>query len=115
MESSATVFCGRGVWGAVRAAESHFDRREKTPEQIMKEALGKAPVDNTGTPAEREMARINREFIADMLATRKKHDADAAALGPALGTLYTASSFANKRSMGEAAAAVKKILDVDAL
>jgi 23S rRNA G2069 N7-methylase RlmK/C1962 C5-methylase RlmI len=51
--------------------------------------------------------------MSDMLAARKKHDADAAPLMPVLATLYTAQSFSDKHQMEDVIAALNKTLEVD--
>jgi hypothetical protein len=113
MRTFTTVFSLAGLFCVLAGVSGQMSRHAKTPQQIVKEALGKEPVDNSGTPSEREIARISREFFADMLAARKKHDAEAEALTPVLSRLYSAPSFANKQSMSDAAAAVGQIMEVD--
>ncbi len=92
---------------------SHFARHEKTPREIIQAALSTKPIDETGDSSERAAMRVNRELVAGMVAARKKHDADAAALGPVLITLYTPASFQSMKKMGQAIAAVNKVNEID--
>jgi hypothetical protein len=87
--------------------------RQKTPQEIVREAAGTKPVDDKGTPSKREIDRLSREFISGVLEARKKHDADAALVAPALATMYTVRSFDSRQHMDAVTAAVKEILRVD--
>ncbi len=116
MRTFSTVFCLVGVIGLgamLASMPDHVFGRQKTPKEIAQEAAGTKPVSESGSPSERKVDRLLREFMSDVLAARKKHDADAAPLEPVLATLYTAQSFSGKQQMEDMIAALKKILEVD--
>ena len=111
MQTFSTVFCLVGVIGALVTAAGHTPRAGKTPQQIVREAAGTKPVDNSIPDS--KVDRLLRDFLADMLAVRKKHDADAAPLTPVLSNLYSAESFSSRKQMEDAIAAVRKLVEVD--
>jgi hypothetical protein len=117
MRTFSTAFCLVGLVGLTMVflgtASVRFSRPEKTAQDIVKEAVGTKPIDDTGDLSDREVSRLNREFISDVLAARKKHDADVDRLQPALATLYTAQSFDTAKHMEDTATAVKTLLQVD--
>lgn len=78
-----------------------------------KELLGLKPLDRNASETEREMVRVNQEFLNDMLAERRRHDSALAELQPVLAKLYTAESFSNKQQMQDIITTLNKMLDVD--
>ena len=78
-----------------------------------KELLGLKPLGPNASATEREMVRVNHEYLNDMLANRKKHDAAAAELQPVLAKLYTAESFSDKQQIQDVITALKKSLEID--
>jgi hypothetical protein len=109
MRTFSTVFCCVGLFCFVAVFQRRLTHPEKTPQEIIREAAGTQPVVDTGSPLD----RVGREFIAGMIAARKKHDQDAAPLRPVLATLYTADSFKSRQRMEEMISAVRKIQEVD--
>jgi hypothetical protein len=116
MRTFSTVFCLVGViglGGALTSMQDRFGGQQKTPKELAQEAAGTKPVTESGSPSERKVDRLLREFMGDILAARKKHDGDAAPLAPVLATIYTAQSFSGKQQMEDMVAALKKILEID--
>jgi hypothetical protein len=116
MRTFSTVFCVVGVIGLgamLASVERATFARQKTPKELAQEAAGTKPTTESGTPSERKMDRLLREFMSDVLAARKKHDADAAPLAPILATLYTPQSFSGKQQMDDMVTTLKKILEID--
>jgi hypothetical protein len=116
MRTFSTVFCVVGViglGGMLASMERGIFARQKTPKELVQEAAGTKPVTESGTPSERKMDRLLREFMSDVLAARKKHDAGVAPLAPVLATLYTPQSFSGKRQMDDMITTLKKIVEID--
>jgi hypothetical protein len=117
MRTFSTVFCLVGLIGMammlVSSLTNQVHGQQKTAQELAQEASGVKPVTESSNPSERKTDRVLREFLADVLAARKKHDADAAPLAPVLATLYTAPSFSDKQKMGDVIATLKKILEID--
>jgi len=117
MRTFSTIFCVIGLVGLGSTLSSVIQNLpsapQKTPQEIAREAAGTQPITVSGTASEQKVDRVLREFIGDILAARKKHDADAAPLGPSLASIYTAQSFSSKKQMEDVVAALKKILQVD--
>lgn len=113
----STLFCCVGLVGLLfvffGSVQERLARHQKTVREIVKEAAGTKPIENTGDSSEQAMDRVSREFLSDILAARKKHDADATALQPVLATLYTPGSFQSRQHMENMIAAVRKIEQVD--
>lgn len=113
----STVFFLVGFMGIGSMLISHMQELgagpQKTPKEIAQEAAGVKPVTESGSPSQRKVDGLMREFMADLLAARKKHDAAAAPLEPVLSTLYTAESFSSRKQMEDTISAVKQVLVVD--
>lgn len=92
---------------------SVFGAQETPTGDRAKELIGLKPLGSNASEAEREMVRVNHEFLNDMLAERRKHDSAFAELQPVLAKLYKAESFSNKQQMQDIITALKKVLDVD--
>jgi len=97
MRTFSTLFCCVGLVGLfltfIGSVPQRLAHHEKTPQEIVREAVGTKPIEDTGDPSDQAFSRMIRGFMNDMIAARKKHDRDAAALQPALDTLYTSKSF----------------------
>jgi hypothetical protein len=116
MRTFSTVFCLVGLLGIGGTATQHeqdLANEEKTTKKIAQEAAGIKPVTESGTASEQKVNRILREFLADIIAARKKHDVDAAPLEPVLSTVCTAPSFSSKKQMGDVITALNSILEID--
>jgi hypothetical protein len=115
MRTFSTVFCCVGLFGLASMLGSMHDLfvPKKTIQEIVREAAGAKPVTESGTPSEQKADRVMREFMADVLAARKKHDSDLAPIEPVLGTIYSAPSFSSRKQMEDMVAALKSMLNVD--
>jgi hypothetical protein len=116
MRTLSTVFCCVGLagfGGVLLSTSVRPFEQQKTPQDLMREAAGTKPKTEPANSSESEVDTLLREFMSDTLAARKKHDADASPLAPALTTLYTAQSFSSAKHMEDAVAAVNKVLQID--
>jgi hypothetical protein len=117
MRTFSTVFFLIGLLGMGGTLVSHLQELgagpQKTPKEIAQEAAGMRPVTESGTASEQKVNRVLREFLADIIAARKKHDADMAPLEPVLAGVYTPQSFGSKRQMEDVIAALNRALEID--
>jgi hypothetical protein len=77
---------------------------------LMKEAAGTKPVDNSGP---RSMDELVRDIMRDILDERKAFDRDMGRFNPELGKLYSVESFSSKEAMQRSVDAVRGAVAVD--
>ena len=111
---TAIVISGLSAIGRLPMPQTFSDdAMQKRMSEIAREAAGTKPVDDSGTPQEREMRGIMRDFFRAVFNDRKQHDADANVHALDLASLYSAKSFSSKAAMKKTMLAVDGINGVD--
>jgi hypothetical protein len=101
------------IWPLVSAAASNLDRSRVDPQDLVRQAVGAKPLDDSLSNEDKQFVEVVRGVFADMKAVKEASDKQAAALQGDLSILYSSESFASKDAMQRCLDAVTKVWTTD--